>query len=376
MFLINKKTKEAQKIKDVTFKECDLKERQDIQEWIKENPSLLGEELLIIQKEFSQFKETNERLDLLALDKNGNLVIIENKLDDSGKDVVWQAMKYASYCSILTKENVREIFQDYLEKERIDKNAEQTICDFLAKTDFSEVEINDDMSQRIILVAREFRREVTSTVIWARKFNIDIKCIKLTPYLVGEQLIVDTDQIIPLKDIEEITVSYDNKAKVALEDRKKLAQKVMVRDAFFHRLLERMNRVSNLFSGRSLENQYTDSWVSAGCGYRDAVYCFCINNHSVSVELSIAKIKDQTGNKKIFDYFYQHRKEIEESFGDTLEWRRADDKIQSQISYHLEGADITNQEDWESYIEFLTENMCRFEKALKPWIEKMKKELK
>ena len=66
-------------------------------------PSALGEELLIIQKEFDGFDDTRERLDLLALDKDGNLVIIENKLDDSGRDVVWQALKYASYCASLTK---------------------------------------------------------------------------------------------------------------------------------------------------------------------------------------------------------------------------------------------------------------------------------
>lgn len=40
-------------------------------------PSSLGEELLIIQKEFDGFADTRERLDLLAIDKNGNLVIIE-----------------------------------------------------------------------------------------------------------------------------------------------------------------------------------------------------------------------------------------------------------------------------------------------------------
>ena len=36
-------------------------------------------ELLVNKKEFSRFEDTKERLDLLALDKKGNLVIIENK---------------------------------------------------------------------------------------------------------------------------------------------------------------------------------------------------------------------------------------------------------------------------------------------------------
>lgn len=54
-----------------------MDERHNLQEWIAKEPSSLGEERLIIQKEFDGFADTRERLDLLAIDKNGNLVIIE-----------------------------------------------------------------------------------------------------------------------------------------------------------------------------------------------------------------------------------------------------------------------------------------------------------
>ena len=43
---------------------------------------------------------------ILALDKEGFLVIIEHKLDDTGRDVTWQALKYASCCARLTKEEL------------------------------------------------------------------------------------------------------------------------------------------------------------------------------------------------------------------------------------------------------------------------------
>nr|QQQ58180.1 hypothetical protein JJQ54_00515 [Klebsiella pneumoniae] len=46
--------------------------------------------------------------------KKGNLVIIENKLDDSGRDVVWQALKYAGYCANLRQESVVEIFFSFI----------------------------------------------------------------------------------------------------------------------------------------------------------------------------------------------------------------------------------------------------------------------
>ena len=104
MYLINKQENNISEIEKKTFFELGFREREHLQEWIAKKPSCLGEDLLIIQKEFSGFDDTSERLDLLAIDKNGNLVIIENKLDDSSKDVIWQALKYVSYCSTLKKD--------------------------------------------------------------------------------------------------------------------------------------------------------------------------------------------------------------------------------------------------------------------------------
>jgi RecB family endonuclease NucS len=98
MYLINKSSNRISKLKEKSFSELKFKEREHLQEWIANNPSSLREELLIIQKEFSGFKETKERLDLLALDKFGNLVIFENKLDDSGKNLMLDRHKNdASY---------------------------------------------------------------------------------------------------------------------------------------------------------------------------------------------------------------------------------------------------------------------------------------
>jgi RecB family endonuclease NucS len=99
MYLIYRDENRISPIEAKTFGELGVRECEYLQEWIANNPEVLGEELLIIQKEFAGFYETRERLDLLVLNKQGNLVIIENKLDDSGRDVMWQVMKYASYCS-------------------------------------------------------------------------------------------------------------------------------------------------------------------------------------------------------------------------------------------------------------------------------------
>lgn len=96
MYKINKSSNSIQRLEQKSFSSLGFRERDHLQEWISKQPDVLGEDFLIIQKEFSGFDDTQERLDLLALDKQGALVIIENKLDDSGKDVTWQALKYAS----------------------------------------------------------------------------------------------------------------------------------------------------------------------------------------------------------------------------------------------------------------------------------------
>jgi RecB family endonuclease NucS len=144
MFLIDKKKNEAISISKKTFQELEFKERKHLQEWICKNTDILGERLLIIQKEFSGFDDTKERLDLLAIDENGNLVIIENKLDDSGRDVVWQSLKYASYCSGLTKSDIKDIFQKYIDEQGKNEYAEKVLCEFLAAEDFGEIELNSD----------------------------------------------------------------------------------------------------------------------------------------------------------------------------------------------------------------------------------------
>ena len=179
MYIVDTNSKRLIKAQKCTFKSLNLKERQDLQEWIANDPSSLGEDLLIIQKEFAGFADTKERLDLLALDKNGNLVVIENKLDDSGKDVTWQALKYASYCSSLNKQDIINIYQAYLGSRG---NAVESLCEFYDGREIDDIELNKGTTgQRVFLVAANFHKEFTSTVLWLQNFNLRITCFKVTP---------------------------------------------------------------------------------------------------------------------------------------------------------------------------------------------------
>jgi hypothetical protein len=55
MFKIDMESNSITPLRVRTFGELGFRERNNLQEWIAKNPSCLGEDLLIIQKEFSGF---------------------------------------------------------------------------------------------------------------------------------------------------------------------------------------------------------------------------------------------------------------------------------------------------------------------------------
>lgn len=53
----------------------------------------------------------------------------------------------------------------------------------------------DDLYQ--ISIAVNLRREVTAAVLWLLSRGIEVKCVKVTPFELEQELIIDIQQIIP-----------------------------------------------------------------------------------------------------------------------------------------------------------------------------------
>lgn len=160
LFRINPDTHESKAMNEVDFAQLGLRERQDIQEWIAANPGILGDDLLIISKEFSGFDRTAERLDLLAVDKDARLVVIELKRDDTGADVHWQAIKYASCLNRVDANNIIRMFTKHAKIG--EEEAKNRLMRHIGSDDLNA--LNND--QRIILASHRFAPEVTSAALW------------------------------------------------------------------------------------------------------------------------------------------------------------------------------------------------------------------
>ncbi|MBY7856384.1 DUF4268 domain-containing protein [Vibrio fluvialis] len=382
MFTVNHQTNRISPVKTKKFSELGFTERKHLQEWLAHQPDALGEELLIIQKEFDGFDDTRERLDLLALDKDGNLVIIENKLDDSGRDVVWQALKYASYCASLTKGQIVEIYQQYLdryeplqgERDLLNQpqNAVQRICEFLDAPDLDEIKLNLGNSQRLMLVAANFRKEVTSTALWLLGQGLSIQCFKVTPYALDEQLLINIDQIIPTPEAKELMIGINAKEAEEKTTEVVLKNRHSVRREYWEQALEVFQKSDcHLFNNISPSK---DHWLSAGSGLSGCPYNLIFLQKELRIELCISRSITEE-NKFLFDELFKYKNEIEQSFGESLEWLRLDDKKQSRIQFSCK-ADGFNKDNWQDHVTWHLEHMVKLEKALKASLLQVSERLK
>lgn len=222
MYWLNVESNQLEEIPTTTFFENDLKEREHIEEWIRKKPELLNEDLLIIGHEYDKF-EINERLDLLALDKEGNVVIIEVKRDSTGSTVDFQALKYASYCARLSPQDILEIYADYIKRFGLAIEALDSLMGYLEIQREEELNTILNTNQRIIIVGKEIDKRILSVCTWLYENNIDIKCISIKPYKFENKLIIDTNQIIPPYKLEDF---YISKKAVANERKIKIDRNV------------------------------------------------------------------------------------------------------------------------------------------------------
>jgi hypothetical protein len=206
IFLISGTLDKADKIAAETFVGLNIWERQHIEEWVRGNPEILGEELLILTIEFDRFVNSSDRLDLLALDRAGNLVVVELKRDSASGYADLQAIRYAAMVSSMTIDKLLPYYLAYRKKhysEQIsESDARNQIIEFVESDSFAEL----STKPRIILCSEGFSQEITTTVLWLRASKIDISCVKITPYKVEEKIIIVPKVVIPLEEARQYLI--------------------------------------------------------------------------------------------------------------------------------------------------------------------------
>ncbi len=185
------------KLLETRFKQEKMLEEK-LEEWIEADPTLMGEPLLIIGRQVL-IPDTRDMLDLLAIDPQGNAVIIELKRGQIKEPVDMQALRYASYISRWRFEDFENQARNYLKKVNdAEFNFNELYESFCESTGVDEPQdLNQD--QRIIIVGTAVREKLGSVALWLREHNIDITVIELQAYKVNDDVFVQPNVVIPLK---------------------------------------------------------------------------------------------------------------------------------------------------------------------------------
>jgi hypothetical protein len=200
---------------NVTFAELELLERAHLQRLLRDDIRVLAEDLLVVAEEFGQWEDARRRIDLLAVDRTGHLVVIELKRTEEGGHMDLQALRYAAMVSAMRFDEVADAYTSYAARHRVngDIDARGKLLDWFG-VDEGEEDAAISSEVRIILVSADFGREITTTVLWLNRFEgMDIRCVRLVPYRLNERILLDVQQIIPLPEAADYQVRLRQKQK-------------------------------------------------------------------------------------------------------------------------------------------------------------------
>lgn len=196
-------------IERTTFDKQGLLERQHIQSMLRDQIEIISPDTMIVSEEFGDWDESKRRIDLLGINKSGNLVVIELKRTEDGGHMELQALRYAAMISTLTFSKLVQIFEKYLVERGVDQNAETALLSFLGWEEPDE----DNFAQevKIVLASAEFSKELTTSVIWLNDFGLDIRCVRMHPYVDNGNVLIDIQTVIPVPETADYQVKIREK---------------------------------------------------------------------------------------------------------------------------------------------------------------------
>lgn len=143
-----------------------LPAEKELHEFLVRDPSMLGERLLVIGSEVPT--PFGKRLDLLAVDFDGNLHLLELKRDKTPREVVAQILDYGSWATTLSRDEILDIAEKHL-----DQPFEAAFEDVFATAPPDD--LNGHLS--LTIVASELDSSSERIVTYLRGFGVPVNAV-------------------------------------------------------------------------------------------------------------------------------------------------------------------------------------------------------
>ena len=156
----------------------------------------------------------------------------------------------------------------------------------------------------------------------------------------------------------------------AADTKKELAERYVIREKFWSQLLDRAKQKTKLHAGIS-PGKY--NWIGTSAGLPPGLNLnYAVRRHDAQAELYIHRDQDTgEGNKEILQQLLKNRENIEEQFGEELEWESLEEKRACRIKKTISEGGWQDEGSWADVHEKMIDAMIRLEKALRPYLEKV-----
>jgi hypothetical protein len=352
-------------IPEKSFTDMGIGERSDIQRLLRTQIDVLGDALYVLTEEFGEWEDSKRRIDLLAVDRKAQLVVVELKRTHDGGHMELQAIRYASMVAAMTFDRAVEIHAGFLQRMgQPSGEAKPRLLKFLGWNEPDEENFAGDV--RIVLVSEGFSKELTTAVLWLRDRDIDIRCIRLRPYLAGDKTLIDVQQIIPLPEAQEYMVRIREKEQ---KERKNKAERWSTEAQqfcvdYWNGVLAEVVQSGILEDGvkamRKEDMRFKVGWPDF---FLKAYFSRRAPKGGVWL--------DCRGDEGIANYeaLKAHQSEIEQAFGETLHWDVDEDREAGSVSCRLTDFDASDQRDWPRQHKIVADRIMRLYRAVRPFVE-------
>jgi hypothetical protein len=157
----------------------------------------MGEQLLLIGEEVRVGEIGADRIDLLAIDREGSLVVMELKRSDHKLQLL-QGIAYAGMVANWQREEIVASLAAFAGTGEAE--AEDELERFVNVQDLSEL----NETQRVVLVADAFDYEVLVAAEWlTERYGVDVRCYRLTLSVENGSEFMSCTCIYPPREITE-----------------------------------------------------------------------------------------------------------------------------------------------------------------------------
>jgi hypothetical protein len=145
-----------------------LPSEQKLEEMIVKDPSILSSEWMLIGRQ--EVTAHGGRIDLLAISPDGSLVLVELKRDRTPREIIAQALDYASWVEQLTPDRIAQIFQRFSGGGSLDEAFEKHFGSSLDEDTLNQ-------SHQIIIVASELDAATERIIGYLNSRDIAINAV-------------------------------------------------------------------------------------------------------------------------------------------------------------------------------------------------------